>query len=96
MFSDERNGVIYNKAIEMQKAGYETITPYHIVVHDNRMMQYASYMCELASDWYFLHKKVMYNERQWLWAITHNYKPKYTEVMFTDYVNRFIQLVFSS
>lgn len=96
MFSDERNRMIYNKAIEMRNAGHLNITPFDVVKYDTAMFELAPYMCELSVYWYFLSKKVDYNERQWLWSLSHDYKPRYTEVTFSDYVNRFIQIVFSS
>lgn len=96
MFADKRNEKIYAKVFEMQKSGYNDITPYDIVAYNEEMIEYASYMCELASDWHFLYKKVLYNERQWLRSLSSDYNSKYTYVQFTDYINKFIQLVFSS
>ena len=94
MFSDEKNAKIYSTALEMQKAGCETITPTDVVEYKSDMISLAPYMCELADDWFFEAKKAKYNSNVYYSDTTG--KSKYTHVTFSDYVNRFVQLVFSS
>lgn len=51
-------------------------------------------MVELSTDYDFMHMKTMYNERQFLIYAGYGIEPKYTNVEFTDYINRFISLIF--
>jgi hypothetical protein len=52
-------------------------------------------MVELSTDFDFMHMKTMYNERQYLIFAGYGIEPNYTNVQFTDYINRFISLVFN-
>lgn len=96
MFCDERNSLIYSKAVEMYSKGFSEITPYTLVNYDSSLLPVAPYMCEVADDWYFESKKTSYNLKLYYGCTNGTERPKYTRVTFSDYVTRFVQLVYSS
>ena len=92
MFADEVNRRIYKMIAEMNAHGIQDVNPYTIFErYGEAVMDICYRMCELSSQYSFLHRKTQYNERQFL--IYHGYGqvPHYTDVTFDDYVNRFIQ-----
>lgn len=93
MFTDERNARIYSSIIEYRKTGDKSITPYHLCEFDNDLLSIAVYMEELAGDYYFLAKKVDYNESVWLVRQIEGKRYRYTDVKFTDYVVKFLEMV---
>lgn len=97
MFADKRNQRLFDMVAEMNGEGIEATNPYNIYMkYGDKVNDLLYYMCENATDYSFLHKKVMYNERQWLAYIATGRRPQYTSVNFEDYVNRFITLVFEN
>lgn len=95
MFTDERNAKIYSSIIEYRKTGDKVITPYHLCEFDNNLLSFAWYMAELAGDYYFLIKKVNYNEKVWFARQIESKRYRYTDVKFTDYVAKFLEIVIS-
>lgn len=97
MFSDEVNRRLFRMVSEMNKAGNPETDPYSILMtYGDEVKDIVYRMCELSCEFSFLHKKTQYNERQFLIWVSYGFKPNYTHVTFDDYVNRFIQLVFSN
>lgn len=94
MFSDERNKVIYSKAIEMSKSGLKEITPQTMLQYDSDMTSLLPYILDLATDWNFVVKKAEYNSN--VYYTDHSKTPRYTMVKFDDYITRFIKLVFAN
>ena len=97
MFADEMNRRIYRIVAEMSAQGCTEINPGSVLeLYGDQVADMCYHMCELATEYSFLHKKVQYNERQFLNWCSYGIRPRYTEVTFDDYINRFIQIVFSN
>lgn len=91
MFTDSRRGDIYDIIVEMNSKGLVRTWPdaiYEYLNHDIDK-DFLAYIVELASEWYFLAKKVEYNE--WIWMTG---QKRYTNVTFNDYVKRFVELAY--
>lgn len=95
MFTDERNAAIYSAIIEYRKTDDKSITPYHLCKFNKDMTQFAVYMAELSLDYYFLVKKVRYNERVWITRSISGVRCRYTDIKFSDYVAKFLENVIS-
>ena len=93
MFADERNAKIYSAICEYRKTSDKIITPYHLCSFDKNILSLAAYMTGLAIDYYFLAKKVDCNERVWLARQIDGKRYRYTDVRFSDYVGRFLEMV---
>ena len=93
MFMDERNARIYSAISKYRKTGDKAITPYHLCGFDKTLLPLAGYMSDLAGDYYFLVKKVNYNERVWIVRTFGGKRCGYTEVKFSDYVGKFLEMV---
>lgn len=93
MFVDERNAKIYSAICEYRKTSDKIITPYHLCSFDKNILPLAGYMVELAVDYYFLANKVNYNERVWLARQIEGKLYRYTDVKFSDYVGKFLEMV---
>lgn len=96
MFSDEVNRRLYIIVSEMYESGRRDINPLTIMeTYGDKAEDIMVRMVELSTDFDFMHMKTMYNERQYLIFAGYGIEPKYTNVQFTDYINRFISLVFN-
>ena len=96
MFSDEVNRRLYIIVSEMYESGRRDINPLTIMeTYGEKAEDIMVRMVELSTDFDFMHMKTMYNERQYLIFAGYGIEPKYTNVQFTDYINRFISLVFN-
>ena len=97
MFSDDTNRRIYEIVVEMNANGIIEVSPYTIyTTYGDKVRDMICRMCELATDYSFLHMKTQYNEMMFVrWHLL-GIRPRYTDVKFDDYVNRFIQLVFEN
>ena len=93
MFTDERNARIYSAIHEYRKTGDRAITPYHLCKFDNDLFSLAVYMTELSANYYFFVKKVYYNERVWIARTFEGKRCRYTDVKFSDYVGKFLEMV---
>lgn len=93
MFADERNAKIYSAICEYRKTSNKIITPYHLCSFDKNLFSIATYMAELAGEYYFLAKKVNYNESVWLLRELNGERYRYTDVKFSDYIGKFIEMV---
>lgn len=93
MFKDEQNSKIYSTICEYRKTNGNIITPYHICEFDSEMYTLAPYMIELAVNFDFLTKKVLFNENVWISRQLGWTRCRYTEVKFSDYVAKFIDYV---
>lgn len=93
MFKDVRNAKIYSAIVEYRKDGDKSITPYHLCKFDNVLLSLAGHMTELTVDYYFLAKKVFYNESVWVLRQIEGKRYRYTDVKFTDYVAKFLEMV---
>ena len=95
MFSDEVNRRLFVIVSEMYEKGCRDINPLTIMeTYGKEAEEIMIRMVELSTDSDFMHMKTMYNERQFLIYAGYGIEPKYTNVEFTDYINRFISLVF--
>ncbi len=93
MFTDDKNARIYSAICEYRKTCDTSITPYHLCKFDKNLLPLAGYMAELAVGCYFLVKKVDYNERVWIYRLIDGKRYRYTDVKFTDYIGKFIEMV---
>ena len=92
MFSDEVNRRIFRMVVEMNAQGMAEVNPLTVYERYGKAVEDICYrMCELSSQYSFLHRKTQYNERQFLLYHGYGQEPNYTNVTFDDYVNRFIQ-----
>jgi hypothetical protein len=92
MFTDEVNRRIYKMVAEMNAQGMPDVNPLTIYEKYGEAVRDICYrMCELSSQYSFIHRKCQYNERQFLLYHGYGQVPHYTNVTFDDYVNRFIQ-----
>lgn len=92
MFSDEVNRRIFRMVAEMNAQGMQEVNPLTVYERYGKEVEDICYrMCELSSQYSFLHRKTQYNERQFLLYHGYGQEPNYTNVTFDDYVNRFIQ-----
>lgn len=94
MFQEARNMRIYTTIAQMKSRGLESTTPADIMEYDKGMADLAGYMFDIAIDNHFYTKKARYNSN--LYYTCPERHPNYTQVTFTDYVNRFVKLVYSS
>ena len=92
MFQSGENAKIYETIAEMSNNGKTDFSPYHLAMFNERLLDIASYMCYLATDFYFEDKKARYNAMCYFYS--NGKRPEYTRVSFDDYVSRFIQIVF--
>lgn len=93
MFSDDYLKELYTTMKDMDEEGIEVDVQSVIERKDIFIGQEAAKLCELATEWSFLHKKVSYNMNIELFDKTG--KKPFTEVQFEDYVRRFIYLSLS-
>lgn len=93
MFTDNRNAKIYSAICEYRKTCDTSITPYHLCKFDKNLLPLAGYIIDLATNFYFLVKKVEYNEAVWCCRLIDGKRYRYTEVKFLDYVCKFIEMV---
>lgn len=90
MFSDSRRASIFRMVAAMNAKGEMRTWPDAVVARfPETGAELAAYMVELASEWHFLAKKVRLNE--WAWLSGQNTR---TNVSFSDYVKRFVQLAY--
>lgn len=90
MFKDNRNSKVYSAILEFRKTGKTEITPLNLYSFDESLFPLISHMITLATDCYFLVKKLNYNENVRLARYFLGKQYRYTDVSFTDYVNKFI------
>ena len=97
MFSDDTNRRIYQVIFDMNSGGFVETNPSTIFMrYGYEVSGLVPRMCELAAEFSFVSKMSRYNENQFLlWSI-YGIRPNYSKVTFDDYVNRFIQIVFSN
>lgn len=93
MFVDNRNAKIYSAICEYRNTGDKSITPYHLFKFDKKLISLAEHIVNLASNYYFLVKKVEYNETVWRYRLIDGKRYRYTDVNFMDYVGKFIEMV---
>lgn len=95
MFKDERNAKIYSVICEYRKIGDKVITPHHLCEFDKNLFQIIEYMTEIANNYYFLVKKVIYNENIKIARLVYGKRYRYTDIKFVDYVAKFLENVIS-
>lgn len=95
MFLDETNRRIYVLISEMNNKGMTNTDPCSIFTeYGEAVLDIVSRMCELCTEYSFIHKKFVYNEWQYLKScITDRYYEP-TSVQFEDYVKQFIKSVY--
>lgn len=93
MFMEERNAKIYSVICEYRNTGDKVITPIHLFEFDDKLFPLLEYMSNLAVDFYFLVKKIKFNERVRLAKLIEGKQYRYTDVKFSDYVSKFIEMV---
>lgn len=93
MFTDDKKARIYSAICEYRKTCDTSITPYHLCKFDKSLLPLAGYIIDLATNYYFLVKKVEYNEMIWRCRLNDGKRYRYTEVKFLDYVCKFIKMV---
>ena len=98
MFSDDRNARLYSLIRDMNINGIRSTTPYDVADHCRKggvdISDILSYMVEISIDSHFEMKKYEYNRD--VYHCDASRTPRYTRVRFEDYINRFMQLVFSN
>ena len=90
MFKDVRNAKIYSAVCEYRNF---RITAYDLCIFDNSLFPLASYMVNLAINFDFFIKKVNYNRKVWRSRQSTGKLYKYTDVKFSDYVWKFLEMV---
>ena len=95
MFLDETNRRIYVLISEMNNKGMTNTDPCSIFTeYGEAVLDIVSRMCELCTEYSFIHQKFMYNEWQYFKScITDSYYEP-TSVQFEDYVKQFIKSVY--
>ena len=92
MFEDETNRTLYGYIMELSAKG-EDYSPLGIYSHYGQSVtDLVPAMVEKVTDYSFVHKKSLYNERQWLGSQVFGVKPAYTDIRFSDYVMAFIKM----
>lgn len=92
MFEDETNRALYGYIMELSAKGMD-YSPLGIYSHYGQSVtDLVPAMVEKVTDYSFVHKKSLYNERQWLGSQVFGVKPIYTDIRFSDYVMAFIKM----
>ncbi len=92
MFDTEQHQEIYKTALQLKSAGMDEVSPFTVWSANQSLAP--EYLCELADEWYFELKKYLYNRQVYYFDTKRN--KRYTRVTFDDYINRFMELVFSN
>ena len=93
MFADERNAMIYSAICKYRKAGNFRITVYDLCLFDDSLLPLAAYMVNLSINCDFFIKKVRYNNNVWRSRHSTGKLYRYTDVKFSDYVGKFLEMV---
>lgn len=94
MFSDDTNRRIYVLISDMNGRGKVDTDPCSIFTeYGEAVIDIASRMCELCTEYSFIHKKFMYNEWQYLDSCLFGREYKPTDIQFEDYVSKFVLMV---
>ena len=96
MFSSEIHKEIYSLIINALKFGGKSSLYDLFVLYPDKVSALIPYISYLACFEDFEIKKMNYNENQWLKSLEKGGVPRYTNVVFDDYVSEFIKLVFKS
>ena len=95
MFLDDTNRRIYGLISEMNNKGMTNTDPCSIFTeYGEAVLDIVSRMCELCTDYSFIHQKFMYNEWQYLKSCINDRYYEPTSVQFEDYVKQFIKSVY--
>lgn len=95
MFLDETNRRIYVLISEMNNKGMTNTDPCSIFTeYGEAVLDIVSRMCELCTEYSFIHQKFMYNEWQYLKSCINGRYCEPTSVQFEDYVKQFIKSVY--
>lgn len=95
MFQDDKNRRIFGIIVDMNRQGKVNTTPCDIFNEYNEaVFDIAADMCELCTDYSFIHLKTEYNERHFMASCVFGVEYTRTDVQFEDYVKQFIKLVY--
>lgn len=96
MFQNETNRRIFRLIAEMNAKGKADTTPCDIFnEYGESVVDIAADMCDLCTDFSFIHLKMDYNERHFLASVMFGVEQMKTDVQFEDYVNQFIKFALS-
>ena len=94
MFRDATNRRIFGLIAEMNGNGKVDTTPADIFAeYGEAVVDIAADMCDLFTDWSFIHLKTEYNEKRFFASCVFGIEQIKTDVGFEDYVKQFIKIV---
>lgn len=95
MFQDDLNRRIFGLIADMNRRGKIETTPCDILQeYGEAVVDIAADMCDLCTDYSFIHLKMDYNERHYLASCAFGVEYTKTDVQFEDYVKQFINVVY--
>jgi len=95
MFLDDTNRRIFGYVREMNLKGKVCTDPCSILdEYGEAVVDIAADMCDVCTDYSFIHLKMEYNERHFLASLEYGTEQLRTDVKFEDYVKSFIKLVY--
>lgn len=95
MFLNETNRRIFGYVREMNLKGNVCTDPCSILEeYGEAVVDIAADMCDVCTDYSFIHLKMDYNERHFLSSVAYGIEQTRTDVEFVDYVKQFIKLVY--
>ena len=95
MFLDATNRRIYHYVSEMQAGGKSATRPSDIFsVYGAEVVDILQDMIDKVNNYSFLYLKWLINEGSYLYEMNTGVKVKYTNVMFSEYVNAFVKMYF--
>lgn len=95
MFLNVTNRRIFGYVREMNLKGKVCTDPCSILEeYGEAVVDIAADMCDVCTDYSFIHLKMDYNERHFLASVAYGVEQTRTDVEFVDYVKQFIKLVY--
>lgn len=96
MFKDDTNRRIFQMVAEMNAKGVTNTDPSNILaVYGDSVIDIICDMTERVNEYSFVYKMAVHNEMTWMRYYVDGTLPKYSQVTFTDYVNKFIEIVYA-
>ena len=95
LFHDETNRRLFTIIADMNANGKQCTDPCTIFKERfDEVSDIYIQMVDLCTDNSFVHKKMEYNERQFILGCLDGLEHKQTDIQFDDYVNQFLKLVY--
>ena len=95
LFQDETNRRLFTVISDMNKNGQYCTDP--CTIFQERFEDVKDIyiqMVDLCTDYSFIHKKMQFNERQFLLGCVDGKEHKKTDIQFNDYVDQFLKTVY--